>query len=82
MFRSLARNKYTSDYNAIYKKYTQRSQVYTYQIIIEKDYHINFDIEHKRPLLLARSVYTYTYILEMGHVATEDLGCQWDLIGL
>ena len=30
-FRSLARNKYTSDYNDIYKKYAQRSQVYTYQ---------------------------------------------------
>ena len=30
-FRSLARNKYTSNYNEIYKKYTKRSQVYTYQ---------------------------------------------------
>ena len=30
-FRSLARNKYTSDYNEIYKNYAQPSQVYTYQ---------------------------------------------------
>ena len=30
-FRSLARNKYTSDCNEIYKKYPQRSQIYTYQ---------------------------------------------------
>ena len=30
-FRSLARNKYMSDFNDIYKKYAQRSQVYTYQ---------------------------------------------------
>ena len=30
-FRSLARNNYTSDYNEIYKKYAQRSQLYTYQ---------------------------------------------------
>ena len=30
-FRSLARNKYTSNYNEIYKKYAQRSKLYTYQ---------------------------------------------------
>ena len=30
-FRSLARNKYTSDFNEIYKKYAPRSQIYTYQ---------------------------------------------------
>ena len=29
-FRSLAHNKYTSDFNEIYKKYTQRSLAYTY----------------------------------------------------
>ena len=29
-FRSLARNKYQSDFNEINKKYTQRSYVYTY----------------------------------------------------
>ena len=31
MFRSLARNKYTPDFNELYNMYAQRSQVYTYQ---------------------------------------------------
>ena len=30
-FRGLAHNEYTPDFNEIYQKYAQRSQVYTYQ---------------------------------------------------
>ena len=30
-FRSLARNTYRSDFNEIFKKYAQRSTIYTYQ---------------------------------------------------
>ena len=55
-FRSLARNKYTSDVNEIHKKYAQGSLHKPKIILIQKDYHINFDVEQKRPLLLARSV--------------------------
>ena len=42
-------------------------------ISIEKDYHINFDIEQKRPLLLARSVQTGTLFTSYcNYASTED----------
>ena len=57
-FRSLAHNEYTSDFNDILHKI--RSTIPSLHIpkliLIQKDYHIDFDIEQKRPVLLARSV--------------------------
>ena len=54
-FRRLARHKYTSDFN----EFTRNTFKFTMSkiILIQKDYHMNFYMEQKRPFLLARSVY-------------------------